>query len=301
MMLRVSPRTVSRARPAASGRWLLLAWLCLLASGTYGCAGSARGNAATAHEPPPAGDARAQDPERGRKSRKANAGEPSAPLAAPEPAVLPPDSSEARWRERIAREPGDAAALTRLSRQLYQQGRHAEAIALLAPVRDGGVKLSAPDRAAVLAGLALHESALGREAEARTLLRMLPDDAAPGVSTFLAVRGTSADTALSATQRALERAPETAALRNNRGIALLRSGDADAAAREFERAIALDPARPGPYYNLAILERFYRLDTAAARRWFQSYWSRSQADPDSLHAELGGTRPGRVAEGGEER
>ena len=40
--------------------------------------------------------------------------------------------------------------------------------------------------------------------------------------------------------------------------------DPDSAAHEFERAIALDPSLPGPWYNMAILERWYRLDRAAA-------------------------------------
>jgi Flp pilus assembly protein TadD len=121
------------------------------------------------------------------------------------------------------------------------------------------------------------------------------------VAAFLAVRGVDADSALTATERALRSGPESAALRNNRGIALLRSGDAEAARAEFARAIALDPARPGPYYNLAILERFYRMDTEAAKRWFQEAWSRSHADPDSLRPELGGKRPATVAEGSRER
>ena len=163
------------------------------------------------------------------------------------------------------------------------------------------MKLANADRAAALAGLAMHEAALGRESEALALVAALPGDAAPGVVAFLAVRGADADSALTATERALRSGPESAALRNNRGIALLRAGDAEAARAEFERAIALDPARPGPYYNLAILERFYRMDTDAAKRWFQQAWSRSHADPDSLRPELGGKRPATVAEGSGER
>ena len=257
-----------------------LTLLAVLAFGVHGCAGSARGSATAAVEAPPARDAGSSAPER------------------PTPR---PDTTEARWRERLARDPADAAALTRLSRLLHEQGRHAEAIELLAPVRDGAVKLSSADRAAVLAGLALHEAALGRDDEARAVLRLLPDDAAPSVSAYLAVRGARADSALALTERALRGAPESSAHRNNRGIALLRAGDADAAQREFERAITLDPARPGPYYNLAILERYYRQDTAAARRWFQAYWTRAKDDPDSLFAELGAAKPARVAEGGESR
>jgi Tfp pilus assembly protein PilF len=71
---------------------------------------------------------------------------------------------------------------------------------------------------------------------------------------------------------------------NNFGITRLRAGDVDAARRAFARAIDRNPALPGPYYNLAILEKFYVFDEAAAARWFSQYWSRSTEDPDSLRA-----------------
>jgi Flp pilus assembly protein TadD len=260
-----------------------------------------RGHAA-AVEPPPADATPARAAETGSTGKhtraRRDASAPAAPVSV-QPAVA--DPGEAAWREALARDPEDAVALTRLSRLLYEQGRHAEAVELLAPVREGRVKLSNADRSAALAGLAMHEAALGRESEAMAVLSGLPGNAAPGVAAFLAVRGADADSALTATERALRSGPESAALRNNRGIALLRAGDAEAARAEFARAIALDPARPGPYYNLAILERFYRMDTEAAKRWFQEAWSRSHADPDSLRPELGGTRPATVAEGSRER
>jgi Flp pilus assembly protein TadD len=190
-------------------------------------------------------------------SRARRGATPQAAPAREAPATADPaDAGEHAWREALARDPQDAVALTRLSRLLYEHGRHAEAVELMAPVRDGRVKLSNADRAAALAGLAMHEAALGRESEALDILSALPGNAAPGVAAFLAVRGADADSALTATERALRSGPESAALRNNHGIALLRAGDADAARTEFARAIALDPARPGPYYNLAILERF---------------------------------------------
>lgn len=277
---------------------VLLGWL---ASGCAGSGGHARSSA-----PPPANasaaEARASESALPRKHTRArrDTGSPAAPaVTTAAPAIS--DPGEATWREALAHDSSDAVALTRLSRLLYEQGRHAEAVALLAPVREGRVKLANADRAAALAGLALHEAAMGREAEALALVSALPRNSASGVAAFLAVRGTDTDSALTATERALRAGPESAALRNNRGIALLRSGDADAARSEFERAIALDPTRPGPYYNLAILERFYRMDPAAARRWFQQAWSRSHADPDSLRAELGRTRPASVAEGSGER
>jgi protein O-GlcNAc transferase len=197
-----------------------------------------------------------------------------------------------------------APALTRLSRLLYQQGRHEEAVRLLAPVRERRVPLDPADRSAALAGLALHEAALGHDDEARAVLGLLPhgerEDVA-GVAAYLAVRGSSADSATKLTQAAVKAAPGSAANHNNLGIALLRSADPDGAAREFERAIALDPSLPGPWYNMAILERWYRLDHVAAAKRFQEYWTRSHSDPDSLYAELGHGSPTPVAEGSRDR
>jgi tetratricopeptide (TPR) repeat protein len=205
--------------------------------------------------------------------------------------------AEASLRAAVARDSGYAPALSELSRTLYEQGRHEEAIRLLAPVRDGRVTMSSAERATVLAGLALHEAALGQDAAARETMAGASRDEA-GVGAYLAVRGTDNESASKLTQAALHEARENAAAHNNRGIALLRTGDADAAEKEFQRAIELDPKRAAPYYNLAILERWYRLDTKAAAKRFQQYWSLSHADPDSLYAELGGGSPTPVAEQG---
>ncbi len=203
-------------------------------------------------------------------------------------------AAENSLRTALMRDSAYAPALTRLSRMLYQQGRHDEAVRLLEPVRDHRTSLDPADRAAVLAGLALHEAALGRDDEARATLEMLGhadrDDAA-GVAAYLAVRGRSADSALQFTQAAVKKVPGSAANHNNLGIALLRTADPDGATREFERAIALDPSLPGPWYNMAILERWYRLDPAAAAKRFQQYWALSHADPDSLYTELGHEPP----------
>jgi tetratricopeptide (TPR) repeat protein len=210
-------------------------------------------------------------------------------------------AAENSLRTALLRDSAYAPALTQLSRMLYDQGRHDEAVRLLEPVRDQRVSLNASDRAAVLAGLALHEAALGRDDEARATLDQLGhadrDDAA-GVAALLALRGRSADSAVKLTQAAVKAVPGSAANHNNLGIALLRAADPDGAAREFEKAIALDPRLPGPWYNMAILERWYRLDRAAAAQRFQQYWSRSHADPDSLYAELGHEPPAPVAEEG---
>lgn len=215
-----------------------------------------------------------------------------------------PDTAEPALRQAIERDRAYAPALTALSRLYYEQGRHAEAIALLEPVRAHQVPLPPADRAAVLAGLAMHQAALGDDVAARATLGMLTRDErdhVPGVAAWLAVRDTSSAAARSATEVALRMEPKTAANHNNRGIALLRSGDPDGAAKAFERAIELDPSLPGPWYNLAILERWYRLDRVAAAQRFREYWTRSHADPDSLYAELGHAPTTPVAEEGPNR
>ncbi|HVH06783.1 MAG TPA: hypothetical protein VNE71_12370 [Myxococcota bacterium] len=214
------------------------------------------------------------------------------------------EASEAALRDALGREPGYGPALTSISKLLYVQGRHEEAVALLAPVRDGSIVMDEDDRAAAIAGLALHEAALGRDDHARAALAALEKSGRGGalaVSAYLAVRGTDQRAALDLTEAAVRSAPRSAAAHNNRGIALLRAADPEQAEKEFETAIALDPTLPGPWYNLAILERFYRMDHAKAAQRFQQYWARSHDDPDSLYAELSRTKPTPVAEDGGER
>jgi tetratricopeptide (TPR) repeat protein len=256
------------------------------------------------HKPAEAASAFANDPLGEAHERMVE--EPTEPwwptrAAQLEAAAGHPAAAENSLRTALLRDSAYAPALTQLSRLLYEQGRHDEAVRLLEPVRDQRVSLNASDRAAVLAGLALHEAALGRDEEARATLDQLGhadrDDAA-GVAALLALRGRSADSAVKLTQAAVKAVPGSAANHNNLGIALLRAADPDGAAREFEKAIALDPRLPGPWYNMAILERWYRLDRAAAAQRFQQYWSRSHADPDSLYAELGHEPPAPVAEEG---
>ena len=211
------------------------------------------------------------------------------------------EASEAALRDALGREPGYGPALTSISKLLFVQGRHEEAVALLAPVRDGSLVMDEDDRAAAIAGLALHEAALGRDDHARAALAALEKSGRGGalaVSAYLAVRGTDRRAALDLTEAAVRTAPRSAAAHNNRGIALLRAADPDQAEKEFEKAIQLDPALPGPWYNLAILERFYRMDHTKAAQRFQQYWARSHDDPDSLHAELGRAAKPPVAEEG---
>src|SRR4029453_3853658 len=82
------------------------------------------------------------------------------------------------------------------------------------------------------------------------------------------MRGASPDSANAAAAAMVRDRPKSAANQNNAGIARLRAGDPDGAEKLFQRAIELDSRLPGPYYNLAILEKFYRLDDSGAGRWF---------------------------------
>src|SRR5690606_37932972 len=101
------------------------------------------------------------------------------------------------------------------------------------------------------------------------------------VPTYLELRGDQIQEAGEVAERALEARPDAVNL-NNHGIALLMAGDPEAAREEFKRAHALDRELPGPLYNLAIVERFYFFDDAAAQEYFERYAALSQEDPDGL-------------------
>ena len=100
----------------------------------------------------------------------------------------------------------------------------------------------------------------------------------------MTLRGAAPEQAAEQAATAVREQPKSAANQNNFGITRLRAGDPKTARAAFLEAIALDPRLPGPYYNLAILEKFYALDDAAASRWFREYWKRSNDDPDNLAA-----------------
>jgi tetratricopeptide (TPR) repeat protein len=200
-------------------------------------------------------------------------------------------SAEGALRVLLARNPDNAAALALLSKLLFRTGRHAEAVALLQPVASRPQAFTDAARAALLAGLALHEDALGRTDDARTTLaaaRAIDGARVSSADVYLLLRGDAPDSAAAPARELLRRDGSSAVHHNNAGITRLRAGDLDGARREFEVAMTRDPALPGPYYNLAILEKFYRFDDTAAARWFGAYWDRSHDDPDSLRAAFPG-------------
>jgi tetratricopeptide (TPR) repeat protein len=85
---------------------------------------------------------------------------------------------------------------------------------------------------------------------------------------------------------------------NNQGIARLREGKVDEARESFLAAIDVDPALAGPYYNLTIVDKYYRFEDEAAARWFHLYRARANDDPDGLAEVFGLVEPRGLAEGG---
>ena len=207
--------------------------------------------------------------------------------------------AEERLRAALRLDPGYAPALSRLSRLFHATGRHAQAVERLAPVREGTVALSRADRSTLLAGLALHLDALGEWSEAEAVLRLIPPSeriADGGTRVFLMLRGSTPDSAAGLAEAQARSESRSAAAANNLGIVQLRRGDAEAARKAFLRAIDLDRECAGAYYNLAILEKYYRLDDQAAAQWFARYRGRSNEDPDSLFAVFGRTDSRPLAE-----
>src|SRR4030095_2768425 len=121
---------------------------------------------------------------------------------------------------------------------------------------------------ALRVGLALHYDAIGRADLARTALAGVPSrEREASASVLLILRGQSPDSATDLANQALHDAPKSAVSQNNFGITRLRAGDPEAARRAFLSAIAIDPRLPGPYYTLAILDKFYALDDSQAAHW----------------------------------
>jgi Tfp pilus assembly protein PilF len=124
---------------------------------------------------------------------------------------------------------------------------------------------------------------------------------AGSTAVYVVLRGENPDSAADLAERAVRDNSKSAVNQNNYGIIRLRAGDPKSAEEAFRKAIDLDPSLPGPYYNLAILEKYYVFDDGAASRWFKLYWERSNDDPDRLADLLGKGRPKEIAEQRNER
>ena len=208
--------------------------------------------------------------------------------------------AEAALLAALERDGHYAPALSLLSKLYFDTGRHQQAVSMLDSLRSrpegfpGGV---VPD--ALMAGLALHYDALGRPDLARELVTTLRPDRKDlrSAMVYVTLRGERPDSAAAPASAVLADGPRNAANQNNYGITRLRAGEPVAARKAFLAAIELDPGLAGPYYNLAILEKYYLFDDEAAARWLEAYRSRSSQDPDSLFGALQKREPKLAEEG----
>ncbi|HMB69839.1 MAG TPA: tetratricopeptide repeat protein [bacterium] len=184
-------------------------------------------------------------------------------------------AAEESLREALARDPEHAPSLSLLGKVYWDQQRHEEAIRLLE---------GAPDvleaRAELRVALALHYDALDRVDRSDSLLA----GSAPSssVRAWQQLRGDDFGAADDIARRALDDDPDSAVDHNNWGITRLYAGEPEEARKSFLTAMELDPRLPGPLYNLAIVDRFYRFDEDSARDWFRRYLELARDDPDGL-------------------
>lgn len=249
-----------------------------------------------------AGEARAREVREAREQARLAPAEPYWPYRQAQLA-LESDSTavaEAALRAALDRDPCHAPSLALLSKLQFDAGRHAEAVQMLEGARSRGCPKGFPDELA--AGLALHYDALDRPADARDAMAGVKhrDSKRVGPATlYLTLRGEGDEPVDDLAKSARDGDPNSAVHQNNFGIARMRAGDAKAARAAFLAAIERDPSLPGPYYNLAILDKYFTLDDAAAARWFDLYWERSRRDPDGLAAVFGKDEPKPTAATGE--
>lgn len=205
-------------------------------------------------------------------------------------AALDSTCAESALAQALGVDPGHAPSLTLLSKLFFEQARHEEAIERLEVALESAPNMDPADRHLVEAGLALHYDALGDVGSAEIIVDELleadVDWAIFGpVLTFLRLRGEDVSTATEPAARSLLADKDSAINLNNFGISELQAGRPESAKKAFLEASKRDPDLPGPYYNLAILEKFYLFDDEAAEHAFVRYWALSQHDPDAL-AEL---------------
>jgi len=194
-------------------------------------------------------------------------------------------AAERALRESLTRDRDYAPALALLTKLEFQSGRNLDAIDRLEAARRRDAASGRPFPTELTADLALQYDAIDRIDRSAPLAATLPADGPPDARTaavFIRLRGAAPDSAAALAERAAHEHPRSAADRNNLGIARLRAGDTAGARAAFLDAIRLDATLAGPYYNLAILDKFYRFDDDAAARWYAEYRARSNDDPDGL-------------------
>jgi tetratricopeptide (TPR) repeat protein len=217
-------------------------------------------------------------------------GEPYWPFRIAEHYVESDSSSKAEPAlvRSLAIDPTYAPALSLLSKVYFEQRRHGEAIQLLTDAELMYSGAAFPPE--LLVGLALHYDASGETDRAREILERvqarapIPRSAEPALA-YVSLRGEPGASPSKLAEKALESDSDSAVNLNNFGVSRLMAGDPERAKKSFLEALEKDENLPGPYYNLAIVERFYLLDHEEAAKWFRVYWSKSHEDPDGL-AEL---------------
>jgi Flp pilus assembly protein TadD len=192
-----------------------------------------------------------------------------------------PVEAEARLQHALTRQDDFGPALTLLSMMYWETGRHEDGVATLEPVVARGN--AAPE---LQAALALHWDALGEyDLSDAVTARVLDGEDADRVSpalTYLKIQADDPEGASIFAERAVQVDDARAENWNNVGVIRLRSGDPLGARRALLRANEIDAELPGPYYNLAILDKYFLFNDREAAAWFAEYWSRSQDDPDGL-------------------
>jgi tetratricopeptide (TPR) repeat protein len=212
--------------------------------------------------------------------------------------------AEAALQRALARNAAYAPALSLLSKLYFDASRHEEAIRLLEPVAAHPERFSDEEREALLAGLALHYEALDQFERARGVMAQIAATRRGPVrstAVYLGLRGPAPDSVADLADRVRHDDPGSAVAQNNYGISQLRAGDPLAARRAFQAALRIDSRLPGPYYNLAILEKYYALDDSTAARFYRSYRERAHDDPDGLAEVFGKSEPKPLAEKRDER
>ena len=191
----------------------------------------------------------------------------------------------------LARDPDYAPALTLRSRLDAHAGRHVEAIrSIEAALARPGAFPAGPPRE-LIEGLALHYQAIGKGDRAQALLAGAAPRKGPPSPALVALTldGAKPESAAPLAEAAVKNDPRSAVNQNNWGVTLLRNGDPLAAKKAFEWATRADPTLAGPWYNLAILQKYYLFDDSTASASFAEYWQRSHRDPDGLAALFGRT------------
>ncbi|NNE07858.1 MAG: tetratricopeptide repeat protein [Gemmatimonadetes bacterium] len=195
------------------------------------------------------------------------------------------DAARASLRASLDRDPFYEPAAALFAKLCFDRGEHDEAIAVLEPCAENFT--ASP---AILTALALHYDAAARYAEADALRERLTVPGAHWVDqgaslAYLHLRSDDLAGAERTAENALIADTGSAANQNNYGIALLYRGDPKAAEEYFARAIEIDPSLPAPYYNLAIVSKYYYFDDAAGAEWFKQYEEIGDGlDPDGIAA-----------------